>query len=472
MSVEDRWEQEHQAAKTEAEWTPEGDTPDDFVFDTDQGKFWSRKTGKLLSANGMDAEIPRSEWPRTEADKLIKPSVDIANVDTGQVVSSSTWWPGEPLLIRDAVFDDTGKMPVGGKQAFNMYRPPRRKEPPVGVSARPWVDHVRRLYPEEIEHEHFFDFCAHCIQHPEEKVNHGIVLAGAQGIGKDTMLWPVRMGVGIWNTAEIDPDYIHSQFNAYVKSVLLTVNEVRPHNEDFKASNFYNAMKPLLAAGGDMLAMNQKHQKVIYVPNVCHVVLTTNEPMSLYIPAEDRRLFVMSSPLKAEELKSEYYDKLWHFLQKGGVDVVIAWLESREIKFKPKACPPMTSGKKAVIAIAEQVRWTPVDELIDSYIEKSSASVVIFVSDLERFVHNDSFDDLEALRKKLWARDFPRKMDEHGYEGLRRNGKARFILDDKKTASTAYVSKEVPAIQRLAVAEAEADKRRAEAEKRPGRVVA
>ena len=107
-----------------------------------------------------------------------------------------------------------------------MYRPPRRKEPPVGVSARPWVDLVRRLYPEEIEHEHFFDFCAHCIQHPEEKVNHGIVLAGAQGIGKDTMLWPVGMGVGIWNTAEIDPDNIHSEF-ALKRNAALTSHGTR-----------------------------------------------------------------------------------------------------------------------------------------------------------------------------------------------------------------------------------------------------
>ena len=55
---------------------------------------------------------------------------------------------------------------------------------------RPWCDLVRKLWPDEAEH--LFDYFAHRVQHPDEKINHALVLGGPPGIGKDTMLEPVK----------------------------------------------------------------------------------------------------------------------------------------------------------------------------------------------------------------------------------------------------------------------------------------
>ena len=56
------------------------------------------------------------------------------------------------------------------------------------------------------------------MQRPGEKVNHALVLGGAQGIGKDTLLEPVKYAVGPWNLQEVSPAALLGRFNGFVKS--------------------------------------------------------------------------------------------------------------------------------------------------------------------------------------------------------------------------------------------------------------
>jgi hypothetical protein len=59
------------------------------------------------------------------------------------------------------------------------------------------------------------------VQHPGEKINHALVLGGDQGIGKDSMLEPVKRAVGPWNFHEVSPTHLLGRFNNFVKSVIL-----------------------------------------------------------------------------------------------------------------------------------------------------------------------------------------------------------------------------------------------------------
>ena len=43
---------------------------------------------------------------------------------------------------------------------------------------------------------HIVRWCAHRVQRPHEKINHALVLGGKQGIGKDTLLEPVKHAIG------------------------------------------------------------------------------------------------------------------------------------------------------------------------------------------------------------------------------------------------------------------------------------
>jgi len=66
-----------------------------------------------------------------------------------------------------------------------------------------WVAHVRRIYPAEADY--IIRWLAQRVQRPQEKINHSLVLGGAQGIGKDTLLEPLKHAVGPWNFAEVSP---------------------------------------------------------------------------------------------------------------------------------------------------------------------------------------------------------------------------------------------------------------------------
>lgn len=440
-------------------------TMNDFRYDELQQKYWDMTTGHLLGPKSVDGAIPRSLWPTRELQDgrlaPYPPSTAINDVDTGLTVDSSTWWPGQPQLIENMIVNIHGAMQHKGAVCYNSYMAPiYRTNVPIRRPDR-WIEHVKYVFPEPVEHEHFFDFCAHMIQRPHEKVNHGVVMAGVQGIGKDTAILPLRYGVGEWNTKEITPDDITSQYNGYLQSVLLIINEVRPHDEQFKASNFYNMLKPLLAAPPDALPMNLKYANVIYVRNLCHVLLTTNDPLTMYIPAEDRRLFVMTSPLPDPKLhpvfRPDYFENIYRYFNDGGAEAVVKWLRERDIfGFKSSDPPPITAGKHLIINSAQQIRRTEFDDVFEKFMEKINGGKppeILFHRDLSMFVaESNYFDDKDKILKVLTAKNFHFKMDERGYDMLRhpynnewQNGKYRSRI--------AFIRKAVPHSERVSIAE-------------------
>lgn len=446
---------EELASRYEGQFVRRARTMNDFRYDEQQEKYWDTTTGNLLGAKSVDGAIV--EWPRTAADKPYRPSLAINNVDTGLTVEGSTWWPGKPRFIEDVVVSERGAMRLKGAVCYNSYIAPD-PVPSATVSPQPWIDHVIELYPDPVEHEHFFDFAAHMIQHPEEKVNHGIVMAGGQGIGKDTALLPLRNGVGEWNAAEIGPDAITGQYNGYIKAVLLIINEVRPQDEDHKASTFYNLLKPILAAPPEMLPMTLKYANTIYIRNLCHVVLTTNDPLTMYIPPEDRRLFVMTSamPVKA---RIEYFNNLYRYLLDGGTNSVVRWLQNRQVlTFNSTTPPPMTAGKLAIIESAHQVRRTLIDDIFERYSEAiygSSDPKVVFQRDLLDFVNSCGlFDDLRKVVGLLNAKNFHFKMAERGYD-MFRNPDASEWKNGKYRTRMAFCHRDVPRNQQLDLIQAE-----------------
>ena len=65
--------------------------------------------------------------------------------------------------------------------------------------------------------KHILKWLAHRVQRPAEKINHALVLGGAQGIGKDTMLEPVKRAIGPWNFSEVSPQHMLGRFNGFLK---------------------------------------------------------------------------------------------------------------------------------------------------------------------------------------------------------------------------------------------------------------
>lgn len=371
----------------------------DYLYDKAQDAYWDRIDNRLYVDRAVDASIPQERWravvdegedveetagaeggappppprrgrPRTRGPRtrLVKPSEDIRRVENNLFVEGSTWWPGLPQIIDDWMVDGTGPRRQAGARLFNTYRPAPKDE--AAADAGPWVEHVRRLFPDVVEHEHFFNVCAHMVQRPEVKCNTAVVMSGSQGIGKDAALFPVKLAIGHWNSRNIDPDELFSPYRPWLETLMLIIDEVRPHSEDFRATTFYNTLKPLIAAPPDTLPLNDKYVKMRHVINVMRVFITTNDWLALFIPENDRRMFIMNSPLPGrwhEAADPQYFDRYWRWLeQEGGAAGVARWLAERDLSaFDPKAAPPRTQTWSEISQSWDDTEHDPVSLVLE-----------------------------------------------------------------------------------------------------------
>ncbi len=126
----------------------------------------------VLNDKGEEVRLSASAW-----------------LDRNRPVEQMTWAPGLPTLIADRLISDGGWIERRKVTCLNLYRPPTLTHGDAS-KADPWLDHVREVYASETEH--IVRWLAHRVQKPGEKINHALVLGGSQGIGKDTLLEPVK----------------------------------------------------------------------------------------------------------------------------------------------------------------------------------------------------------------------------------------------------------------------------------------
>ena len=205
------------------------------------------------------------------------------------------------------------------------------------------MEHVYLIYPDGADH--IIKFLAHRVQKPQEKINHALLLGGAQGIGKDTLLEPVKRAAGHWNFGEASPQDMFAPFNKFVRSVILRVSEGRDLG-DVDRYKLYDRMKTICASPPDVLKVNEKNIKEYYVANVCGVILTSNyKTDGVYLPEDDRRHYVAYSELTKEDFTQEYWNDIWAWYEGEGSGHVTAYLRTLDIStFNAKAPPPRTQA--------------------------------------------------------------------------------------------------------------------------------
>jgi len=277
----------------------------------------------VLDDNGKPKTISASTW-----------------LDRNRPVEQMTWAPGKPMIIEEQLISEGGWIEHNGVKCFNLYRPPTIIPGNADMAER-WLEHVDKVFGDQTEH--LLNWFAHRVQCPGEKINHAIVLGGAQGIGKDTALEPIKRAVGPWNFCEVSPHHMLGRFNGFLKSVILRVSEARDLG-DVNRFQFYDHMKAYTAAPPDVLRVDEKHLPEYAIPNCCGIVITTNHKADgIYLPPDDRRHLVAWSDLSKDDFDERYWNSLWLWYETGGAEHVAAYLVKRDIsQFNPKAPPPKT----------------------------------------------------------------------------------------------------------------------------------
>ncbi|PWT77743.1 MAG: hypothetical protein C5B58_16340 [Acidobacteria bacterium] len=323
---------------------------DDFVAYLPRHLYIFTPCREIWIASGVNARLSamqvltKSGQPKRDKDGNIVYQAATKWLDKNRGVVQMTWCPGQPMLIDGRVVVDGGWIEKIGATTFNLYRP-ARIELGDATKAQPWIDHVHKVLHAEEDADHCISWFAHRVQRPAEKINHGLVIGGEQGIGKDSMLEPVKHAIGPWNFHDVSPTHLLAQFNSFARSVILRVNEGRDLGE-VDRFKFYDRTKIYTAAPPDVLRVNEKYLQEFYIFNVLGFILTTNHKTDgIFLPPDDRRHYVAWSDRKKEDFAPDYWNQLWGWYANGGFGHVAAYLTELDISgFDPKAPPPKTAA--------------------------------------------------------------------------------------------------------------------------------
>lgn len=374
------------------------------------GEFWP-----AASVNSQIRPLPqRDRWGNVVVGEDKKPKFISASawLDKEKPVVQMTWAPGEPQILQDRLISEGGWIRRPDCACFNLYRPPQT-HPGDPSQARRWVDHVMTVYPDEASH--IIAWLAHRVQRPQEKINHALVLGGNQGVGKDTILEPVKYAIGSWNFSEVSPANLLGRFNGFLRSVIMRVSEARDLG-DVDRFAFYDHMKTYTAAPPDVLRVDEKHIREYNIFNVVGVIITSNHKSDgIYLPADDRRHYVAWSDLTKESFDEQYWRDLYAWYHdEGGLRHVAAYLRGLDIStFNPKAPPPKT---EAFWSIVDANRAPENSDMADA-IDRLGRPDALTKEDIADQTADPEFR--EWMRNRRNARALPHRLEECGYVAVR-----------------------------------------------------
>jgi phage/plasmid primase-like uncharacterized protein len=368
-------------------------------------------------------EPTREMWPASSVNARIAPIPDGSDnegkpkrtpastwLDRHKPVEQMTWAPGLPTLIRNRLIAEGGWIERDGVTTFNLYRPPTIALGNAAEAGR-WFDHVVKVFGDNASHVIYW--LAHRVQRPHEKINHALVLGGNQGIGKDTLLEPVKQAIGPWNFCEVSPQHVLSRFNGFLKSVILRISEARDLG-DVNRFSFYDHSKAFTAAPPDVLRVDEKNLREHAVLNVTGVIITSNHKTDgIFLPADDRRHFVAWSELTKDDFSPGYWNDIWRWYAAGGNGHVAAYLATLDLSpFDPKAPPPKTEAFWAIVDASRAPEDAELADVLDSLGNPEAVTIARIASEA-----TGAFTAWITDRKN--RRAIPHRMEQCGYVAIR-----------------------------------------------------
>jgi len=345
-------------------WSPEiGIVPiQNFVFFAPGNNFIYRPTASFWIAAAVDCAVGKIN----QEGALIKASTWLQQHMLATSMTKTPALEGDYIKGFDCREGDL--IVETGSAVFNAYRKPVIELGKANL-ASPFLEHVQRVFNKPGDADQFLDYMAHRVQCPEQKPRFALLIAGDQGVGKDTAVEFCIPAIGAWNVANTEPSILDSAYNEYVTATLVRVSEAA-NLHDMSKWAFNERMKVLIAGSPDYATVNPKYGHTYSVKMHCGVIVTTNHLLTgIYIPADDRRYDVIECASKAEmgltddEKVKEYFSTLWDWFNDGGFAHVAAFLHARDLsKFSPNNGQRKTYAHQSVISTS----FTSDHEFIDA----------------------------------------------------------------------------------------------------------
>ena len=213
---------------------------------------------------------------------------------------------------------------------------------------------------------------AHTIRHPDEKINHMLILGSGEGTGKDFILTPLIIAMGDHSTT-IGGEDLLNDFNDFLLSTKhLHINEAELGGRA-EAKAISAKLKPLSAAPPTTLRVNSKGVKQVNVRNIVNCTMTTNSRVPFEINGPSRRIYALWTDVTVRDDNDEmtqgwrdYWKDRWTWMNAGGAENCIDYLRNVVdlSDFDPQAAPPVTDFLREI----RESSKSPMEQTLDAFI--------------------------------------------------------------------------------------------------------
>jgi len=247
---------------------------------------------------------------------------------------------------------------VNGRQLVNRYWPAKIARQ-VG-DASPFLNHLRKVLPDQRDQAILLNYMAACVQYQGKKFAWAPVLQGVEGNGKTLFSLVTARAIGAQFVHWPKAADLASEFNAFLANRILVCVE-----EMYSAEHSVEILENLktIISGADGIQIQKKGVDQDTQEIVCNLMLTTNHRNAVRKTADNGRrlaVFFTAQQTKADMLRDgmggDYFPRLYHWLRhEGGFAIVSELLYTMPIdpQFDPSTTlhrAPATSTDAEVVA--------------------------------------------------------------------------------------------------------------------------
>lgn len=286
-------------------------------------EFYRHRTGEKYKPAAFDASYSRWLLPTEQTLKeaglpvtpatLSKPIVPPSDYALNYLKLSTVYdYAYDPSRPTEMFFTRQGRRYV------NTYHPTYPDlEPSHAAQAGAMLqNHLNNLIAEPHYRRTLTDFLAFQVQSPGRKIRWAVMIQGAEGCGKTFLAELMKAVLGREHVKTIDGAAIKGNWNEWAFGhQLVVLEEVRVAGTN--RHEIMNALKPLIT--NDDISMNQRFRDNRVVENISNYILFSNNHDALAITNNDRRYFVLKSPLQTKQqvqaLGKNYFPPLFAMIR-------------------------------------------------------------------------------------------------------------------------------------------------------------
>ncbi len=314
-------------------------------------EFYRHRTGEKYKAASFNSSYSR--WLLPTEDMLKDAGIPV----TPSSLSTPLVMPKEYALnhlkiaaVYDYAYDPSQPTDMffvsRGRKYVNTYSPtypeldPRR----AAQAGMLFQTHLCNLIAEPEYRRILTDFMSYMVQFPGRKIRWAVFIQSAEGAGKTFFAKAMQAVLGFEHVKVLSDGSIKSGYNEWAfGSQFVAVEEIYVNGANRHA--IMNTIKPLIS--NDDLDVNEKFRNSRKADNITNYMLFSNHHDALAITPNDRRYFVLKSPLQHKSqvlaLGEDYFAPLYSMLR-DNPGALRSYLMNWEISpsFRPDGHAPRT----------------------------------------------------------------------------------------------------------------------------------